>query len=54
MRINTEGLILKEQNIREKDKLVYVLTRNSGLLRAFVHGAKSFKNKKNLDEFFEK
>lgn len=47
MRINTEGLILKEQNIREKDKLVYVLTRNNGILRAFVHGAKSFKNKKN-------
>lgn len=47
MRINTEGLILKEQNIREKDKLVYILTRKNGLVRAFVHGAKSFKNKKN-------
>ncbi len=47
MRTNTEGLILKEQNIREKDKLVYVLTRSLGLVRAFVHGAKSFKNKKN-------
>lgn len=47
MRTNTEGLILKEQNIREKDKLVYVLTKNNGLVRAFVHGAKSFKNKKN-------
>lgn len=47
MRTNTEGLILKEQNIRENDKLVYVLTRSDGLVRAFVHGAKSFKNKKN-------
>lgn len=47
MRTNTEGLILKEQNIREKDKLVYILTRKNGLIRAFVHGAKSFKNKKN-------
>lgn len=47
MRTNTEGLILKEQNIREKDKLVYVLTKTHGLVRAFVHGAKSFKNKKN-------
>ena len=47
MRTNTEGLILKEQNIREKDKLVYVLTKHMGLVRAFVHGAKSFKNKKN-------
>lgn len=47
MRTNTQGLILKEQNIREKDKLVYVLTEKNGLVRAFVHGAKSFKNKKN-------
>lgn len=47
MRTNTEGLILKEQNIRENDKLVYVLTRSDGLVRAFVRGAKSFKNKKN-------
>lgn len=47
MRTNTEGLILKEQNIREKDKLVYVLTKHMGLVRAFVHGAKNFKNKKN-------
>ena len=47
MRTNTEGLILKEQNIREKDKLVYVLTKTHGLVRAFVHGAQSFKNKKN-------
>lgn len=47
MRTNTDGLILKEQNIGEKDKLVWVLTRHNGLLRAFVRGAKSFKNRKN-------
>ncbi len=47
MRTNTNGLILKEQNIGEKDKLVTVLTRHNGLVRAFVHGAKSFKNRKN-------
>ncbi len=46
MRINSEGIILKEQNIREKDKLVYVLTKNNGLIHAFVHGAKNIKNKK--------
>lgn len=47
MRTNTDGIILKEQNIGEKDKLVVVLTRHNGLVRAFVRGAKSFKNKKN-------
>lgn len=47
MRTNTDGIILKEQNIGEKDKLVTVLTRHNGLVRAFVRGAKSFKNRKN-------
>lgn len=47
MRTNTDGLILKEQNIGEKDKLVTVLTRRNGLVRAFVRGAKSIKNRKN-------
>ena len=47
MRTNTDGLILKEQNIGEKDKLVTVLTRHNGLVRAFVRGAKSLKNRKN-------
>ena len=46
MRTNTDGLILKEQNIGEKDKLVTVLTRHNGLVRAFVRGAKSYKNRK--------
>ena len=47
MRTNTDGLILKEQNIGEKDKLVTVLTRHNGLVRAFVRGAKSVKNRKS-------
>lgn len=47
MRTNTNGLILKEQNIGENDKLVTVLTQHNGLVRAFVRGAKSFKNRKN-------
>lgn len=46
MRTNTDGVILKEQNIGEKDKLVTVLTRHNGLVRAFVRGAKSYKNRK--------
>ena len=47
MRTNTDGLILKVQNIGEKDKLVTVLTRHNGLVRAFVRGAKSVNNRKN-------
>ena len=46
MRTNTDGVILKEQNIGEKDKLVTVLTRHNGLVRAFVRGATSYKNRK--------
>lgn len=45
MLLNTEGLILKEQNIGESDRLVTVLTRQQGLMRAFVRGAKRIKNR---------
>ena len=46
MRLNTKGLILKEQNIGEQDKLVTVLTSDFGIIKAFVRGAKSIKSKK--------
>lgn len=46
MRLNTKGLILKEQNIGELDKLVTVLTADMGIIKAFVRGAKSVKSKK--------
>ena len=46
MRQNTNGLILKEQNIGEQDKLVPVLTSDLGVIKAFVRGAKSIKSKK--------
>ncbi len=46
MHLKTRGLILKEQNIGERDKLVTVLTEARGTLRAFVRGAKSAKSKK--------
>ena len=47
MRINTNGIILREQNIGEKDRLVTVLTRERGILKAFVRGANSLKDKKH-------
>lgn len=46
-RISTDGLIIKEQNIGEQDRLVTVLTREIGVVRCFVRGAKSLKNSKN-------
>ncbi len=36
MVIQTDALVLREQNIGENDRLVTLLTRNSGIIRAFV------------------
>lgn len=47
MKISTDGLIIKQQNIGEQDKLVTVLTRDMGVVRAFVRGAKNIKNPKS-------
>lgn len=46
MKFRTMGLIIKEQNIGEQDKLVYVLTQTNGVIKAFVRGAKNIKNQK--------
>lgn len=46
MKLRTEGLIIKEQNIGEQDRLVHALTKSKGVIRAFVRGAKSIKNQK--------
>lgn len=44
-RIKTDGLIIKQQNIGEQDKLVTVLTRNLGVIRAFVRQGKNIKSR---------
>ena len=46
MKFKTKGLILKQQNIGERDKLVWVLTESHGVLRAFARGAKNIKSPK--------
>lgn len=46
MKFRTDGLIIKEQNIGEQDKLVYALTKSNGVIKAFVKGAKNIKNQK--------
>ena len=47
MRFKTKGLILRQQNIGERDKLVWVLTESHGVLRAFARGAKNIKSSKS-------
>lgn len=45
MIINTDGLVIREQPTGERDRLVTVLTREIGVIRAFVNGARNPKNK---------
>ena len=47
MKSKTEGLIIKQQNIGEQDKLVTVLTKDRGVIRAFVRGAKNIRSPKS-------
>lgn len=47
MKFRTEGLIIKEQNIGEQDKLLHVLTKSNGVVKAFARGAKNLKNGKS-------
>ena len=44
MKTLTEGLILKEQNIGEGDKLITALTVEKGLVKGFAKGAKNIKS----------
>lgn len=45
MKLSTDGLVLKEMNISDNDKLITILTRKEGVIRAFVRGAKNLKSK---------
>ncbi len=45
MNLSTDGLIIMVNNVGEYDRSVSVLTADYGVLRAFVHGARSHKNK---------
>lgn len=47
MQVKTEGLIIKEQTVGESDRLLTVLTRDRGVLKAFARRAKSLKDSKN-------
>lgn len=47
MQIRTQGLIIREQVVGESDRLVTVLTRDEGVVRAFARRAKNLKDSKN-------
>ncbi len=46
MLISTDALVIREMNIGEKDRLITLMTRDMGVIRAFAVGAKSIKSKK--------
>ena len=46
MKISTDGLIIGEQNIGDQDRLITVLTRKKGVIRAFVKNCRSLKSSK--------
>ena len=45
MQFVTQGLIVRESPVGESDRLVWILTRDEGLLRAFVRKAKEMKSR---------
>lgn len=45
MKLNTDGLIIKRSQVGENDRLVTILTRDIGVIRAFAHGASKVKSK---------
>lgn len=47
LRITTDGLVIKETNIRDNDRLITVITRDIGVINAFVRGAKNIKSRRS-------
>lgn len=47
MQITTDGLVIKEMTIRDNDRMITVITRDIGVITAFVRGVKSFKSKRS-------
>lgn len=46
MQIETKGLVILEKSVNESDRLVTVLTREEGVVRAFAQQAKKIKSNK--------
>ena len=46
IRISTDGLVIKETSYGESDRLITILTRELGVINAYVKGVKSKKSKR--------
>ncbi|MBQ8203142.1 MAG: DNA repair protein RecO [Clostridia bacterium] len=46
MGFSTDGLVIKEMNIGDNDRLVTIMTRDYGVIKAFAVGAKSIKSRR--------
>ncbi len=44
MQIETDGIVLKEQNTGENDRVVTILTRSNGIIRAFARGSRRLRS----------
>lgn len=40
MSLNTQGIVIREQTLRENDRMISILTKDHGVVRAYVFGAK--------------
>ena len=45
MQLSTKGIVIKEKNIGESDRMLTILTENSGIVFARARGANRVKNK---------
>ncbi len=45
-RFTVEGIVIKEMDVGESDRLVTLFTREKGIIKAFASGAKNIKSKK--------
>ncbi len=41
----TDGIVIREQNTGEQDRLITILTKEKGVIKAFVNGGRNPKNK---------
>lgn len=46
MRLTTDGLVIKETTIKDIDRMITIITRDFGVITAFVRGVKSIKSKR--------
>ena len=47
MKIVTDGIVIREQSVRETDKVITVLTRDNGVVHAYAAGEKNIKAAKS-------